>query len=230
MATNDYLPHREPEFIPWFNNFNTKLPTYETTLDLKPEDLTTAAADTAVIEFAINGVEAYKSEKKEWVDFKNLELYGPTGEPTPAVPAPPDFGTPPTTVAPNIISRTRDLVRRIKAHPNYTEAIGEDLGLIGSEQTERDEAKPDGNAKPLPKFKAEVSFVKRGFDGVDIESRRGSETEWGQLAFDAFSPYTDTREPLTKGQVEERHYRLRYRRNDEPIGQYSDTFTVTVGP
>ncbi len=49
------------------------------------------------------------------------------------------------------------------------------------------------------------------------------------LAFDGFSPYTDTRPPQTPNTPEERRYRLRYRDNDIPVGVFSDTLTVTVG-
>ena len=72
-----------------FNNFNTKIPGYATTLDLSPGDLSSVADDSAMVEFAINGVAIYKAEQKEWVDFKDLELYGPLGRPTPAVPTVP---------------------------------------------------------------------------------------------------------------------------------------------
>jgi hypothetical protein len=133
MAKDDWLPAREDELLPWFNNFNTKLPGYAATLALNPGDLTTVADDTAMVGFAVNNVTIFKAEQKEWVDFKNLELYGPTGSPTPGVPTVPPVAAP-TLVAPGIIRRTRDIVLRIKAHPNYTEVIGEDLGIIGAEQ------------------------------------------------------------------------------------------------
>jgi len=228
MAKDDWLPNREDELLPWFNNFNIKLPGYAVTLDLSPGDLTSVADDTAMVEFAINGVAIYKAEQREWVDFKNLELYGPLGRPTPGVPTAPVL-VPPTVVDPGIIRRTRDLVLRIKAHPNYTEVIGEDLGIIGAEQAGADQVKPDGQATALPKHEVRITFVKRGHDGVDIESQRAAEMDWTYLAFDGFSPYVDNRPPLVPGQPEERRYRLRYRDNDLPVGEYSDIFVVTTG-
>lgn len=228
MAKDDWLPTREDQFLPWFNNFNAKLPGYAVTLDLSAGDLTTVDDDTAMVTFAVNGVAIFKAEQKEWVDFKNLELYGPLGGPTPAAPTIPTI-TPPTLVAPGIIRRTRDLVLRIKAHPNYTEVIGEDLGIIGAEQGAADEIKPTGKAKALPGAEVLITFVKAGHDGVDIESQRAGETTWTYVAFDGFSPYTDTRPLLVAGQPEERRYRLRYRDNDVPVGDYSDVFVVTAG-
>ncbi len=227
MAKDDWLPSREDELLPWFNNFNTKLPGYAVTLDLSAGDLAAVAADSAMVPFAINGVAIFKAEQREWVDFKNLELYGPVGGPTPAVPTVPTT-TDPALVAPGIIRRIRDLVLRIKAHPNYTEVIGEDLGIIGAEQTEPDQVKPDGQAQALPNHEVRITFVKRGHDGVDVESQRAAETAWTYLAFDGFSPYVDNRPPLTASQPEERRYRLRYRDSDVPVGEYSDIFVVTA--
>ena len=137
--------------------------------------------------------------------------------------------TSPTLVAPGIIRRTRDLVLRIKAHPNYTEVIGEDLGIIGAEQSPAAEVKPVGTAAALPNHEVKITFVKAGHDGVDVESQRAAETTWTYLAFDGFSPYVDNRPPLVVGQPEERRYRLRYRDNDVPVGEYSDIFVVTAG-
>jgi len=228
MAKDDWLPTREDEFLPWFNNFNTKLPGYAVTLDLNPGDLTVVADDTAMVEYAVNGVAIFKAEQKEWVDFKNLELYGPFGGPTPGTPTVPTI-TPPTLVAPGIIRRTRDLVLPIKAHPNYTEVIGEDLGIIGPEQVGAGLVKPVGRAEALPKHEVKITFVKGSHDGVDVESQRAAEVAWTYLAFDGFSPYVDNRAPLVPGQPEERRYRLRYRDNDLPVGEYSDVYVVTTG-
>jgi len=132
-------------------------------------------------------------------------------------------------VTPGLIGRTRAVVKRIKAHPNYTEVIGKDLGIVGSEQVGPTVVKPDGKAEPLPKHEVRISFVKSGHEGVDIESQRAAETAWAYLAFDGYSPYIDNRQPLVADQPEERRYRLRYRDKDVPVGEYSDVYVVTTG-
>jgi hypothetical protein len=132
-------------------------------------------------------------------------------------------------VPPDIIGRTRKLVARLKTHPAYNDVIGEDLRIIGSEIT-TPEAKPTGKVKVLPNFAIEVSFVKQGFSGVEVESQRGDETGWTLLAFDTQSPYVDNRPPLVADQAEVRRYRLRYRKADLPVGEYSDILTATAGP
>ena len=227
MSKSPWLPYREDELLPWFNNFNTKLPSYTTVLDLSAGDVTSVADDAAMLVFAIDGVAIHKAEQKEWVDFKDLELYGSPALPSPAVPMEPVLVSP-TLVAPGIIGRVRALVARIKAHPNYTEVIGEDLGIIGAESPATGTIKPEGQALALPKHEVRISFVKSGHEGVDVESQRAAETDWSYLAFDGYSPYVDNRPPLVGGQPEQRRYRLRYRDKDTPVGEYSDIFVVTT--
>ena len=50
-----------------------------------------------------------------------------------AFPIIPTLPAPPTLVNNDIFGYIRRLVARIKAHPNYTEAAGEGLGIVGDE-------------------------------------------------------------------------------------------------
>jgi len=229
MAKKDYMPLREDELLAWFHNMSLKLPGYQLTFGLTAMEVSEFQAEALVIEGALMAVELARNEAREWVQFKNIEFYGPLGSTTPAVPSTPT----PVSIsprAPGIIPRTRALVQRIKAHPNYTPAVGADLNVIGPEASPPAEIKPTGTATPQPGFTAEVTFVKGGFDGVDIESQRGAETTWTYLAFDSSSPYLDNRPPLAAGTPEQRRYRMRYRDHDVQVGLFSDTLTVTVGP
>lgn len=224
MAKRDYLTMPEPELPGWFNNFSTNLPTYIETLGLTQAELDAVALDAATVAFVVNGVVAVRGYSGAWTDFKDAMLKGEDGSDT--IPALPNLSVE-QLPAVDILKRTRELVNRIKAHSNYTVSIGQALGIIGPEESEP-EAKPTGKAKALPNYEVEITFVKRGFDGVDIESQRGDETAWTYLAFDGSSPYIDRRPPSTAGQPEVRRYRMRYRKNDEPVGEYSDVLTVTA--
>jgi hypothetical protein len=229
MAKQDFIPSREDELIPWFENFSTKLPNYQVVLGLTAPELTAVTSDFLLLEATLLTVNQAKQEQREWVAFKNVEFYGPLGEPTPQVPGwPAPFAL--SAKPPGMLFRIRDLAARIKAHPAYTEQMGADLGIIGAEALGPITAQPTGSATPLAGFAVEVAFLKQGFAGVDVESQRGSEMTWTYLAFDAFSPYVDNRPPLVAGQAEQRRYRLRYRDGDEPVGVYSDVLVANVGP
>ncbi|HEX8000255.1 MAG TPA: hypothetical protein VF528_17850 [Pyrinomonadaceae bacterium] len=75
-----------------------------------------------------------------------------------------------------------------------------------------------------------IEFNKRGYDGVLIESQRAGELQWVLLGYDAYSPYIDSRPPLTPDMAEVREYRVRYIKRDEPVGEWSDIISVSTMP
>ena len=122
------------------------------------------------------------------------------------------------------------LVGKMKEAGGYTEAIGTDLGIVGSAATE----------KALPKFSADLlqgtgcqcvklSFAKYGHMGVYIESRRGTGA-WEFQAIDTESPYMDERPLLAAGTPEVREYRMRFWDKGTPNGDWTDVVKVTVSP
>src|ERR1019366_2266549 len=120
----------------------------------------------------------------------------------------------------------RNTIRRMKTHDGYTDAIGQDLDIIGS-----DTALPD---KPTIKAKAtmndvEISFTKKGLDGVNVYGRLKGVATWTFLARDTNSPYNDSRSLATAGVPETREYMCIGVISDAEVGQASDIVTVVFG-
>ena len=96
---------------------------------------------------------------------------------------------------------TRDEIRRaageIKKRPNYTEAIGDELMIIGAEQEEIDfeNIKPDIEAKLVGGLPV-IEFDLKGTEGIRLLSKRGAEVDYSFLAIDTHPPYDDTRPKL----------------------------------
>jgi hypothetical protein len=227
MARQDYLPNAEDQLVVWFANLAAKLPGYATLLEIASTDVLAVESDALFVAAVVNYAEAVRLDLKETTAFKNLELYGPLGGAIPTLPG----GADPITLsprAPGIIPRTRALVQRVKAAAHYTQAIGQDLGVVGPEASEPLTVKPTGRAFASGPHEATVEFRKGGFDGVLIECRRAGEAAFALLAFDTYSPYVDNRPPLVPGQPEAREYRMRYRKADEAVGEYSDVMSVVV--
>ena len=127
------------------------------------------------------------------------------------------------------IDEFRRIAKKIKASTGYTEAIGDELGIIG----------PEVETPPLeemkPNLKAEVSgnaviikFDKQSMEGVKIYCKRGSEASFSFLEKDVESPYTDDRPKLDPAAPEERSYYAFYVEHDDEIGMQSDIITVIV--
>jgi len=127
------------------------------------------------------------------------------------------------------VAEFRRIAKKIKSSTGYTEAIGNDLGIIGP-----DVAPPDMiNVKPkligvVAAGAATIKFDKGDMEGVKIYSKRGSETSFTFLGTDTHSPYQDNRPKLIKGDPEERQYYAFYFHNDYEVGQQSDIITVVI--
>ncbi len=204
MAKQDYLPRRDPALLTWHNNFNTQVAAVAATVGLVQTDIDAVAADNADLKQKLSDVTAAEKQKKAATSAKRATRKTVDGN-------------------------TRALARRIKAHPAYTEVIGQQLGIIGPEDTtDLSNAKPTLKLISVNPGQVVIGFEKSVSDGVRIVRQRGNETEFSHLADDRESPYYDTGANLVAGQPETRKYRALYLDGDDTIGQWSDILEVTV--
>jgi hypothetical protein len=231
MAKSNYLPTSDNDLNSWLINFNTKLPTHAATLGISAPQLLVVSIDTQIFTYYLNQVVVFTNEKEERVNFKNVFRDGPIGLPAltpptlPVIPAPPPF-----PVIPGLTARIRALVQIIKNHPNYNVAIGQDLGVIGSEIViDLPNLKP---VLELVKLLAgvEVRWKKGVADALRIEKAvivtAGPPPVWNLLAIDTEPHYLDTT-PVTGTAIWQ--YRAGYIINDGLVGQWSDVSQVAVG-
>ncbi|MDQ6631097.1 MAG: hypothetical protein M3Y82_04985, partial [Verrucomicrobiota bacterium] len=121
-----------------------------------------------------------------------------------------------------------DLIARIKRHPNYTEAMGEDLGIIGAQQTmDLNSMKPQLNIE-LQAGKPVVRWMKQSMDSLEIWVDRNDGKGFIFLAIDTVPDYPDTAPLPAPGQSAIWKYKAIYRLNDEPVGQWSDVVSIAV--
>lgn len=226
------IPRTDNELMVWLNNFSTAFASHATSLGFTEADVSSVNADAAMLNFLVGDlVPTYKSALQARTSYKNLIVSGPVGSPGGGLPPAPVTAAAPATVPPGILPRLRQLVQRIQVAPGYTEAIGDNLGILGPPSPApipSTLAKPAPRATALPGGEVGVSFTKGDFDGVLVEGRRAGETAWTTLGTDYFSPFADTRPPLEAGKPETREYRLRYLLRDEPVGEWSDIVAVVT--
>jgi len=225
-----YLPNGDAQRGTWFSNFTTKLPTYKTKFGITVGMLASNTADTQCFLYALLMVAAGKTFEHNCATYKTALRNGPAD---PLVADIPVFTAPadaPTPVAPGIFIRLSALVRVIKNHPAYTEAIGKDLGIVGAEyaaKSTEDEQKPLLKTKIAGGF-VQLKYVKGDTDGVKIESKRGTETSFALLDKVTKSSYSDERPNLIALQSEQRAYRCWYMKGDVVIGVVSDIVVIAV--
>ncbi len=128
------LPRTDAELVIWFGKFARDFDTYATRLGFTPAEVTALRADAAMLDYLIADlIPSFQAGLQARTAYKNLLKNGPVGAPGGDPPAAPVINPPPATVAPGILPRVRKLIQRIKASPNYTEDIGNDLDIIGAE-------------------------------------------------------------------------------------------------
>ncbi len=228
------FPRTDPELVIWLNNFANVFETHAETLGFATADVTALRNDAAMLNHLVGEVlPTYKAALQSRSAYKTLIKDGPLGAQGGPLPPPPPVGPPPALVAPGIAPRLRQLIQRIQLAPAYNPALGLELGIVsptGGVTAPTGSPKPAAKAVALPNSQVRIDFVKAGFSGVLIEGRRPEQNDWTPLGTDNYSPYVDTRPPLTPGRSETREYRLRYLERDEPVGDYSDIISATTTP
>jgi hypothetical protein len=231
MRKQKYYPSRIGDQIVWLENFRTKLPLYVATLGLVAAKADAAVASARYTIYVLSqwlaGARAFNPAATEAVD---LLLNGEGADPIvlPTFDAP-DLPAGVAAVPPGALLRIFDLVAEIKETDAYTDAIGQDLGIIGSENS---------GDHPAPTIKltlasgsgvqaVNIVFRKFGHMGVHLESRRNGGA-WEFLGIDTESPYTDERPLLVANTPEVREYRARFWDKGTPNGDWTDVAKVTV--
>ena len=132
----------------------------------------------------------------------------------------------PTAMPPGILTRFRELARRIKASAGYTDAIGQALGIVGPNSAGPDLATitPQISLRTVGD-KVEVLWNKQGMEAVEIHKDSGS--DWQFLATDTRPNYFDTT-PFPSPAAHWK-YRAIYTQDSQKVGQLSNVAEITVG-
>ncbi|MCE9610411.1 MAG: hypothetical protein K8R23_09480 [Chthoniobacter sp.] len=233
MKRQPYFPKRIAERPGWFATYAAELVLANATLGLPAGDVTATVADARFLQYAAGSWLVATRDFGPAATSALEELYeGPGADPfvlpvfsAPALPV----GV--AAVGAGALQRIFAFVQVIKTSPNYTEAIGLQLGIVGSEETAE-------NLVPSFTLKVErgdtsevvrVAFRKYGRPGVAIYSRRNGGA-WELLAIDLASPYLDARPLLVATAPETREYRLQYYEAEAPVGDFTAIASVTVAP
>lgn len=236
MAKSDYIPNddggKSDLFVLFRDNITPYLGTWELQNGPVPvAEITQQAADATYFRAVVDFTSTMQQAGQGWTAWKNFERDGGTGNAlNPVVPVLP-AGFPPA-VPSGIVPRIPALLQKIKAHKNYTEAIGQTLGIEGSEGSGIDFA----TLKPVLKLRLNGSQVEipwgwQGYstdlDSIEIQVDRGDGKGFGMLTIDTTVGYTDTAPfPAT---VTQWTYRAIYRLGDDRVGQWSDEISINVG-
>lgn len=225
MKKSFYLPSTDVEKKAWLINFSTKLPNYTTLFGLVAADVTAVANYSSMFSYLMDNIDKINTAKESFVQYKNLIRNGVIGSAVGAFPTLPTLPAAPTAVPAGIFPLIAKLVQTIKNNQKYTDAIGQDLGIIGSDQP----IDPT-TMKPILNLVSsaagiDVQWTKGAANALRIEvDRTGAGFQF--LAIDSIPNYMDTVAPTAPATWK---YRAVYLIHDEIVGQWSDVVSINVG-
>jgi hypothetical protein len=204
MSTKDYLPRPDADFIVWLQSFSSKLSAHAAEVNITPAEIAQFNTDATDVANKLTDLQNTKTTLQSLTQSKN-NLFA------------------------EVEKRVRDKVIIIKHQSGYNETIGEDLGIVPPKTPVKpvslDAIKPEFTATVLPDM-VRMDWVKGQYDGVVIQSKRGSETSFTFLDKDTQSPYEDKRHNINPDQHEARTYRMRYLLKDQEVGLWTDEVKV----
>jgi len=233
MANKNWFPNTMPAQLVLFQNVRAKSDTYMTVLPL-----TTAQIDrlNLICDIFVNTYTFATQAKSameavtNWRD--NIFNGSPAGT---AASAPPTFvpATMPVGSFIGIFEEFRRMVDLIKSSPGYTRAIGEDLMIVASQNGGADTNSTTNPVVPELKvstssgYNVAIAGSLKGMDAMRIEYRPKN-GNWTTAAFFTKLPGNFVVTPQTPGNPETGHVRGILIKKNEPVGNTSPEYPVTV--
>ncbi len=225
MAKNYYMPKDDSGKAELLEHLATRLPIYAELLEISAVDVASVQADATAFRYTLSAYNVVQGNARLWTAFKNLQRDGGTG--TSAYPQAPNLPAPAQAVPLGIVPRLSGLIARIKTARNYTEAIGQDLSIVGTTQII-----DPATWKPVIDITVTgghptVQWAKGTADSIEIWADRGDDKGFHFHTITTDPNYTDpTAGPAT---VALWKYKAIYRLRDEQVGNWSDVISVAVG-
>ena len=128
------FPLKDAELVNWLNEFAGAVERYAAILGFTHADVLGIKNDAAMLHYLVCiDLPAYEEALSSRSAYKQLIKYGRIGELAENFPVTPSVAAPPVKVEPGIVLRLHQIIFRIKSSPNYTDALGEELGFDGRE-------------------------------------------------------------------------------------------------
>ncbi len=225
MAKNYYLPRDDSGKARLLEHLARRLPAYAETLEVSAADIASLQADAAAFRHAIAATDSIQANARHWTAYKNLQRDG--GVHVNPLPQLPHLPAPAQDVAPGIVPRLIALVSRLKTARQYSEAIGQDLQIIGPEQrVDPDDWKPILDTRTVA-GQPVLKWPKGDADAIEIWADRSDGQGFRLTTITSSVDYTDTSARPATGAVWK--YKAIYRLRDAQVGEWSGEVSVAVG-
>ena len=207
-------------------NIANKISGYAPLFGLSAAVVAATKADSLAFDYALNSMVTIQTYSHNYTKFKTELRHGHVSN-LGGFPALPVLGTAPAAVPADIETRLRALLQTIIHHPNYTTAIGQDLGIVGAPSVfNPQDGKPLFTITLTAGGHPNLSYTRGNFDGAEIWKDSGA--GFMKLERITQTSYTDLT-PLPAANVAVVwHYKMIFLYKDEVVGAYSDVVSITV--
>ena len=227
-TTISFIPNGDADKGIWLSNFNAKLPTYANLVGITAAEVTAIQKDTAMFQYILSMLEAHKQTVNNITSYKNLLKHAVGQQHLGAIPSPPTLGTAPATVPEGVFDRISKLVKRIKASANYTEAMGNDLGIIAPTQNIDIAAMQPDLKVSLDADRPHIKCSKGYADAIDLYVDRKDGAGFVLIGRLLKLDYIDVVSLPTNTVLAEWDYKARYVIGNDPVGLMSAVVSVVV--
>jgi hypothetical protein len=214
-----------------FQNDREKTDVYDKVLLLTTEQITRINLICDIFINAYNFTTQVKSAMEGVTNWRDNIFNGsPAGT---AAPPPPTFVAPTMPVGSfiGIFDEFRKMVDQIKSAPGYTRAIGEDLMIVapqgGGDTSGIGDITPELKVSTAGGYQIIMAGSLKGMDAMRVEYRPKN-GNWTTAAFFTKMPGDFTVQPQTPGNPETGHVRGILIKKNEPVGNPSPEYPVTV--
>jgi len=228
MPNAPFMPQNQTGKLELLEHVAVTFLKYQRLFEVSDMDTNALKSDAVNLRLAHTCKHRAQSYAHFWTAYNNLLWDGGSGDATwPAAPV--IEPNPAQPITPGAILRLSSLVARIKAHPNYTTAIGQDLHIIGAEIVlDTTGWKPALSIKHNAGHQL-VVWTKGQADALEIWVDRGDGRGFGYFTINT-EPDTVDNTPLpAAGSGVNWQYKAIYLLHDERVGQWSDVVSILVG-
>lgn len=223
-----FIPQDLAMLVAWFSNFAKKLSKYKAKYNLIDTEVTDMVTASIVLSYWSEVINLTQEYSRGLTAFRRELLHGvESGSIVTLSPVQPNLDAVPNNIDPDIVGRAAAIGKRIKAHKDFTEADGQDLGLFGKELIES-----TGKIAFTIRFFAgrpELVWKKNNHTGIQVYANYTNNEQWQWIGTSITPNFVDQHPLPLAGQSAIWRYRIIYvDKNMNQVGEFSDAVSVTV--
>lgn len=224
-----FVPQDKAALVAWFSNFSKKLAKYKSKYQITDDEVNDMVMASIALNYWSEVINLTQEYSRSLTAFRRELLYGvESGSVIILSPIQPNLDAVPDAMPPNIVGRAAAIGKRIKAHKDFTEADGQDLGLFG-EEIVLSEGKPFFKIISSAGRHPELAWRKYNHVGIQVYARYEDTEQWHWIGTGISPNFVDECPLPPAGKSAVWHYRIIFvDKNMRQIGDFSDVVSVTV--